>query len=636
MIVRELVTLLGFQSDLSGARQYNQQIDRAKVNGSRLSDGFGNIASVAKYAIAGIATGAVMGLGKAMADMGGNLEATTAAFTVLLGGNEEAAKSLLATLQQMADTSPYESSDLQQATKTMMNFNMTSQASLATLTAISDIAMGDAQKMQSLARAMGKVSSAGRMQGEELNMMIDAGFNPLQVMAKQTGKDMTTLRKEMEKGAITADMVANAFQAATGPGGQFYQMSAKISQTWPGLVSTFTDFIHGIQRDVGTALLPDLKDMLRYATEFLTVNRELITSGITGFFGDLLFVMGFVSAMFSYMYTSAKKSGMLDFLLNLVGSLKDMGAFALTLVGSGLIGFFDALNSPDAVKTLSEVLKVFQDIAKAVFGDGKDQSFANFIRELGKFSAAMLITGLKEVKNILEALLPMFQTVGAIIQQVSDFNGPKATVARIISASQFDPSNPINAAARNKRQNRPGTWDFDPGATAGAVASSLTKEALPRLLADLEKEGLGGAKLKEGLLYGMNELRGQMNVRSGLSGNFAQFAIPEFTDQQIMAWMAKQGRSFAKGTNYVPSDGLAYVHRGEKITPAGLNMRNGGGSTLNVQASIQVSVPNGTPEYQKEILKQTAAQAVEEAWQRILRGASAATPLIEKGVGGPQ
>lgn len=44
--------------------------------------------------------------------------------------------------------------------------------------------------------------------------------------------------------------------------------------------------------------------------------------------------------------------------------------------------------------------------------------------------------------------------------------------------------------------------------------------------------------------------------------------------------------SFAEGTDYVPRTGLAFVHRGEKITPAG---QNKGGGTVTINAPLNVA-----------------------------------------------
>lgn len=54
--------------------------------------------------------------------------------------------------------------------------------------------------------------------------MIDAGFNPLQVIAEQSGKSMETLNREMMNGAVSSDMVAGAFSSATAEGGKFQEM----------------------------------------------------------------------------------------------------------------------------------------------------------------------------------------------------------------------------------------------------------------------------------------------------------------------------------------------------------------------------------------------------------------------------
>lgn len=50
--------------------------------------------------------------------------------------------------------------------------------------------------------------------GQDLNQMINAGFNPLQVISEKTGKSIAVLKKEMEQGAISSEMVADAFAAA--------------------------------------------------------------------------------------------------------------------------------------------------------------------------------------------------------------------------------------------------------------------------------------------------------------------------------------------------------------------------------------------------------------------------------------
>src|SRR5690606_25401177 len=94
--------------------------------------------------------------------------------------------------------------------------------------AIGDIAMGDANKMNSLTLAYSQMTSTGKLMGQDLLQMINAGFNPLNEISKKTGKSIGDLKKEMEQGKISANMVEKAFIGATSEGGQFYMMAEKM------------------------------------------------------------------------------------------------------------------------------------------------------------------------------------------------------------------------------------------------------------------------------------------------------------------------------------------------------------------------------------------------------------------------
>ena len=87
--------------------------------------------------------------------------------------------------------------------------------------------------------------------GQDLNQMINAGFNPLQIMADKTGKSIATLKEEMSKGAITSQMVQQAFIDATDAGGKFYQMSEKASKTINGQISMLQDALDAMFNSLG-------------------------------------------------------------------------------------------------------------------------------------------------------------------------------------------------------------------------------------------------------------------------------------------------------------------------------------------------------------------------------------------------
>ena len=87
--------------------------------------------------------------------------------------------------------------------------------------------------------------------GQDLNQMINAGFNPLQIMADKTGKSIAALKDEMSKGAISAEMVQQAFIDATSASGKFYNMSENASKTINGQLSMMQDAMDSVFNELG-------------------------------------------------------------------------------------------------------------------------------------------------------------------------------------------------------------------------------------------------------------------------------------------------------------------------------------------------------------------------------------------------
>lgn len=200
---------------------------------------------------------------KSVVKMGADLEASRISFDVLLG-NHQKAMAMLGQINKFANATPYENQGLIDNAKMMLSFGTSAEKILPSLKMIGDIAMGDAQKMSSLTLAFSQMSSAGKLQGQDLLQMINAGFNPLQEMVKMTGKSMGKLREEMEKGKISSKMVEAAFQHATSKGGMFFEMMDKMSQTANGKLSTLVGSLKQTGAELGLKLLPYLNRFLDF------------------------------------------------------------------------------------------------------------------------------------------------------------------------------------------------------------------------------------------------------------------------------------------------------------------------------------------------------------------------------------
>jgi tape measure domain-containing protein len=170
-------------------------------------------------------------------------------------------------------------SDMVGAEKMMLGFNIQAEDTIKYLKAISDISMGESSKFNSLTLAFSQMSAAGKLMGQDLNQMINAGFNPLQIISEKTGKSIATLKDEMSKGAVSAEMVQQAFIDATSAGGKFYNMSENASKTINGQLSMMQDALDSVFNELGTKSESVIMDGIQMTTSLIqnyeTVGRIL-------------------------------------------------------------------------------------------------------------------------------------------------------------------------------------------------------------------------------------------------------------------------------------------------------------------------------------------------------------------------
>ena len=195
--------------------------------------------------------GVLKALGSEMIRVRGEFQAADTAIETLLG-NKEKANTLMSQVREFAKVSPLEFSDVTAATQMMLGFNIEAEKVPRFLSAIGDVSMGNTQKFNSLTLAFSQMSATGKLMGGDLNQMINAGFNPLQQISEKTGKSIATLKDEMSKGAISAEMVQQAFIDTTSAGGRFYQMSENASKTINGQLSMMQDSIDAVFNELGT------------------------------------------------------------------------------------------------------------------------------------------------------------------------------------------------------------------------------------------------------------------------------------------------------------------------------------------------------------------------------------------------
>lgn len=179
-------------------------------------------------------------------------ESMETSLKVLLGGNEERLNNIMGQIKDYALASPLNTKDMVGAVQMMTSFGIEAEKSIDYLKAIGDISMGDTGKFNSLALAFSQMSSAGKLMGQDLMQMVNAGFNPLEEISRKTGKSIGELKNEMSKGAITSKMVQDAFISATSAGGKFYGMASEGAKTLNGQISMLQESFDNMFNEIGS------------------------------------------------------------------------------------------------------------------------------------------------------------------------------------------------------------------------------------------------------------------------------------------------------------------------------------------------------------------------------------------------
>lgn len=235
---------------------------------------------------------------KQVVNVRSEIQALEVSFRTLLG-SQQASAELMRQMKEFAAATPLQLGALAKGAQTMLGFNLDPDEIMPMLKAIGDISMGDAQKFQSLTLAFSQMSSVGKLMGQDLLQMINAGFSPLAVMAEKTGKSIGELKEEMSAGAISADMVKQAFIDATSEGGQFYGMLSGQGDTVKGamaqLSGAFTDMFNGIGEQSEGIIKGSVKSVQWLVENYETLGKVL--AGIIATYGTYKAVMMTVVAL---------------------------------------------------------------------------------------------------------------------------------------------------------------------------------------------------------------------------------------------------------------------------------------------------------------------------------------------------
>ena len=250
----------------SGARSSSISIDGLR----------GSLIGMASKVAAPLAIAtAVKEIGIKAIEARGKIEALEVSFSTLLGSQTQA-NALLQEIRDYGTVTPYDTEGLAQAARLMLSYGMATNKVIPTLRMLGDISMGDKEKLQSLTLAFSQMSASGRVCKEDLNQMVDAGFNPLQIISEETGESIGELYDKVSEGKISVNQIEQAFISATSEGGKFHNMALNMSNTLSGKIAQMSDGWDNLKASIGGLASPTVLKAIEIATKTIDGLTEAI------------------------------------------------------------------------------------------------------------------------------------------------------------------------------------------------------------------------------------------------------------------------------------------------------------------------------------------------------------------------
>lgn len=403
----------GFDKGLSDAQKRMKAFSESIKAGVQTAIKIGAAVAAAGAAVGGYVLKTGIGYNQQMDDYTANMQ-------TLLGGVDKA-EAKIKELSDMAAKTPFELPTLADATQTLLSFGVKAEDSTKILKNLGDISLGNASKLQTLTRAYGKMSSTGKVTLENVQMMIDAGFNPLNLIAERNHMTMESLYKALSDGKVPFDELTWAIQKATSEGGQFYNGMETASKTLTGRLSTLKEnwsaFLALVTKPAYESLrdtiLPSAIDMVDKLT------ASFNESGLQGAFSTFSAEVGklgksIASKITEYFNSDQAKTD----LQNATGKI------AKLLTGGNIV-------LSDVTSFITNILSKIND----TFAD--DTVKANLASTGEKLIKGILAFEEGKIKTIISGLTVATNVATGLLQGVSDYFSSeegKAEITNIISS----------------------------------------------------------------------------------------------------------------------------------------------------------------------------------------------------------
>lgn len=201
------------------------------------------------------------------------MEQYTTSLEVMLGSTEKAS-AMIEKMRDFAAKTPLTLENVISGGSLLMSYGVDESNLIDTMTKLGDLANGNAEKMDRITLAYGQMLAKGKVTGEELRQMTEAGV-PLQAaLAESIGVTGEEFFKMVSAGKVGIDALNKAITELTTGNGKFAGMMEKQSQAMQGMLSTLLDNLSEFMRKMGEGAFGEVKSALQEASDLLAEWEE--------------------------------------------------------------------------------------------------------------------------------------------------------------------------------------------------------------------------------------------------------------------------------------------------------------------------------------------------------------------------
>lgn len=252
------------------------EINKMQVSVKKTTDATSSALSSIKKWIAWLWLSAmVVGATKSMVKLADNLEKSKIAFTTMLWSGEKA-EAMLRDLSEFAKKTPFELTWIRSSAQQLLAMWVQAKDMIPTLKSLWDVSAWLSVPLERLALNYGQVIAQGKLTGKELRDFTTAWVPLLDELSQMLWKSTTAIQDMISKGQISSDIMVRAFQNMTSEWWKFANLMDQQANTLTWLWSNFEDSLAQLWEEIGSELLPALKEYTKRLWEWLDDNIDWI------------------------------------------------------------------------------------------------------------------------------------------------------------------------------------------------------------------------------------------------------------------------------------------------------------------------------------------------------------------------